>query len=291
MPSAQREGALVTELEGIDTERRRQAQLLRTLWRQSPDAGLAGWLRPGPVGAARALAAYRGNGEGLAARALAASHPTLAQLVGDDTFAALARGYWRAHPPLAGDMACYGAGLADWIAADTRLADEPYLADCARLDWAVHRIASAPDLAPSPEGLALLGGPDPEHLYLVPRPGLALLDSRWPVVTLWQAHRRDDPDRFVPVREAFARQQAEAALVWREGWRPRVEVPATGEAVFMRALLAAQPLGVALEQAQAVPAHAGDEPFAFEPWLIKALQQGWLAAVRPGPAEPALGGP
>ncbi|HSW05834.1 DNA-binding domain-containing protein [Aquabacterium sp.] len=256
-----------------DTEAQRQQLLLRVLWRDVPDTALGGWLRDAPPRAARGLSAYRSNGEALAARALAASFPTVAELIGDDSFAALARAYWRRHPPTCGDMAAYGDGLAEFIAADEQLADEACLADCARLDWAVHRTEAAADAHPPPEGLALLGSEDPAALAMVLRPGLVLLSSRWPVATIWLAHRSGGPERFAPVREAFAEQRAEHALVWREGWRPRVSALAEAEARFMRALLDARPLAAALDGAGA--------DFVFEPWLLQALQQGWLAAVLP----------
>lgn len=262
-----------------DTEAQRQQLLLRVLWREAPDSALAGWLRDAPPRVARGLSAYRSNGEALAARALAASFPTVAELIGDDNFAALARAYWRQQPPTRGDMAAYGAGLAEMIAADDRLADEPYLADSARLDWAVHRTEAAADVHQPPVGLQRLGTDDPAALTMVLRPGLVLLSSRWPVATIWQAHRSADPQRFAPVREAFAQQRGEHALVWRDGWRPRVSVLAEPDARFMQALLAASPLATALDA-------AGDE-FAFEPWLVQALQHGWLAAVLPCPDHAA----
>ena len=40
----------------------------------------------------------------------------------------------QAGPPLQGDVATWGVGLPDFIAAGQQLADEPYLADVARLE-------------------------------------------------------------------------------------------------------------------------------------------------------------
>ncbi|MBI5257969.1 MAG: putative DNA-binding domain-containing protein [Burkholderiales bacterium] len=263
-----------------DIEARRQQLLLQALWRELPEAALAGWLREGPARAARGLQAYRHNGEAVAHRALAASHPTVAELLGDEAFAAVARSHWRAHPPTCGDMGCYGAGLADTLAQTPQLAEEPYLPDCARLDWAVHRLEVAADLHEPPQGLALLGTEHPARLAMVLRPGLVLVSSRWPVATLWQAHRQHGPARFAAVREAFAEGRGEHALAWREGWRPRVSALGEAEAHFTRALLAACTVSAALD--------AAGPGFAFEPWLLQALQHGWLAAVLPC-TDPAAG--
>lgn len=259
----------------VEAEAQRQQLLLSVLWRGAPDAALGSWLRDAPVRAARGLAAYRGNGEALAARALAAAYPTVAELMGSESFEALARAHWRRLPPTCGDMATYGAGLADAIAADAQLDDEAYLADCARLDWALHRIEAAADVPQPPTGLDLLGGDDPAALRLQLRPGLVLLTSRWPVVTIWKAHRRTEADRFAPVREAFAQQRSERALVWRDGWRAAVSELDEADARFTQALLDGLPLCQSLDVA--------GEQFAFEPWLLQALQQGWLAAVLPAP--------
>jgi len=265
-----------------DTEAQRQQLLLSVLWRGSADGALAGWLRDAPARAARGLSAYRSNGEALAARALAASFPTVAELVGEDSFAALAAAHWRRWPPTCGDMATYGASLPDMIAGDEQLAGEAYLADCARLDWAVHQAESAADGPPSPadvQGLQRLGSDDPAALRMQLQPGLALVSSRWPVATIWSAHRSREPDRFAPVREAFAQQRGEHALVWRDGWRPCVSALGEADAGFTQALLNASPLATALDAAGA--------DFEFEPWLLQALQQGWLAAVLSRPEADA----
>jgi hypothetical protein len=262
-----------------ESEAQRQQLLLGVLWRGMPDDALGSWLRDAPPRAARGLSAYRGNGEALAARALAAAYPTLAELIGSEGFEALARAHWRRQPPTCGDMAWYGAGLAEALAADAQLADEPYLADCARLDWAVHVIESAADAPQAPEGLERLASEDPAKLHMLLRPGLVLLSSRWPVATIWQAHRSAGPDRFAPVREAFAQQRGEHALVWREGWQARVSMMAEADAVFTQALIDGLPLAAALD--------AAGSDFAFEPWLLQALQQSWLLAVQPAVTDAA----
>ena len=53
---------------------------------------------------ARGLKVYQANGHLLAERALQAAYPVVAQLLGGESFADLARAVWHAHPPLRG---CY----------------------------------------------------------------------------------------------------------------------------------------------------------------------------------------
>jgi len=271
----------MSELRAAQRERLRQQQLLRALWRRGADASLQGWLRESGARAQQGLAAYRGNAAAIAGRTLAAAFPTVQQLVGDESFATLAGTFWQQHPPRCGDLARYGDGLPDWIAADAQLAPEPYLADVARVDWAVHAIEHAADVAAPPPGLALLGELDPSQLRLRLRPGLARVVSRWPVVTIWQAHRSSEANRFEPVREAFARRVAETALVARPQWRADVSAIDEPCARFVAALQVGTPLDRALDAAGA--------SFEFASWLHEAVRQRWLQAVELA-ATPSAGG-
>lgn len=254
-----------------EREALRQQLLLRALWRE-PGAPLAlrGWLASTPQ-ADEGLAAYRGNAAAVAARALAATYPTVAALLGDDAFAALAQHLWREHPPARGDLAEWGDALPAFIAGQESLAGEPYLADAARLDGAVHRASRAADAPSTPAGLDRLAQVDTAALRLQLAPGSALVHSRWPVASIWQAHQRSDDARFDGVRAAFAAGRGEAALVVREGLPVRVHALDEADAAFTRALLDGATLAAALDRAG--PA------FAFDCWLARALSQRWLAAV------------
>jgi hypothetical protein len=94
-----------------------------------------GWLRDTPGARRRGLQAYQANAGALAERALAAAFPTVAQLLGDESFAAWRAPSGRPTRPRQGDMATWGAA-ARLHRGGPQLAGEPYLADVARLDWA-----------------------------------------------------------------------------------------------------------------------------------------------------------
>jgi len=236
-------------------------------------AELAPWLRAdsGRASAARGLLAYRANAGASAERALSAAFPVLRQLVGAESFGALARSLWLHQPPTQGDLAQFGEALPAFIEGSAELADEPYLADCARLEWALHRCELAADAADAPSGLELLASHDPDGLRLELRPGSALCSSRFPVATLWAAHHSDEPDRFAPARRALAAGQREHAFVWRQGWRAQVLRLDAAEAAFTAAVLNGSSLAQALT--------AAGEGFDFAAWLTQALQRGWLTAV------------
>ena len=270
----------MSDLQDAQRELLRQQQLLRALWQPGAEASLAPWLRERGERAQQGLSAYRGNAAAIAERTLAAAHPTVQQLLGDESFGQLARLHWHRAPPRCGDLARYGETLADWIADDPQLASEPYLADVARVDWAVHAIERAADVADARPGLALLGERDPSQLRLVLRPQLAIVVSHHPVVTIWHAHRRSEADRFASVRRAFADGVAETALVARPQWRATVSAIDDDSARFFDALQRGGSLAQALD--------AAGTAFEFERWLHEAVRQRWLQGVE-GVACPAAG--
>lgn len=260
------------------TEAARQQALWRALSRAADGTDPGLW-QPPRAGWQRGLQVYQANAGAAAERALAAAFPTVAALIGADSMAGLARAFWHARPPARGDLGELGEALPAFIADSPSLASEPYLADVARLDWLLHRAEGAADAPDGLPGLQRLGDTDPAALRLQLAPGAALLASRWPVVTLWQAHQPAagaSADRFAAARAALAAGQGEMALVWRQGWRARVAGVSAAEAAFIAAVLGGQPLSLALEAAP-------DLDFAI--WLGEAVQQGRLVAIAASMAD------
>jgi uncharacterized protein (UPF0276 family) len=252
---------------------------------------LSGWTRlPGPRRALSdaddGFSAYRRNAGAIALRALEGVYPVLARLVGPQAFAALAQRLWRDDPPEAGDLGLWGDRLPDLVESLPELAEEAYLPDVARLEWLLHVARSAADGARAPEGLSLLASQDPASLRLTFQPGFALLRSAHPVVSIWQAHGTESPgggaepdeaSHSLASEEPLERARAmlalglgEVAIVRREGWRVCIDSLPIADEPFTSALLQGQRLGLALAQTP---------PPEFEPWLLRALRQGWLRAV------------
>jgi hypothetical protein len=265
-------------------EASRQQALLGLLWRQPPQGEGAAWWRDPPARVEQGLSIYRANGRALARRALAAAFPTVEGLIGGEAFAGLSHAFWQRQPPSCGDIARHGAGLPAFIAADAQLADEPYLADSARLDWAIHVAETAADGSGAAPGLQRLAEGDPDALWLQLRPGLALLRSPWPVAAIWRAQRSQAAADFDIARDALAQRRGDDVLVWRDGWRAAVSTLEAPAARFTAAVLDGQPLAQALRE-------AGDA-FDFERWLLQALRERWLAGVSdvavPGTAAAAV---
>jgi hypothetical protein len=205
----------------------------------------------------------------LAERALAAAYPVVAQLLGGESFADLARALWHAHPPRYGDIAQWGDTLPAFLRASTQLQDEPYLPDVARVEWALHCCISAPDASADLSTVALLTSQDPQNLHFTLAPGSAVVSSPWPVVSIVCAHLESKPALEL-VGQLLRAAVPQDAVVWRQGLRPCVREAQNGEAHFLQALLRGASLGAALDAASALD---------FGQWLPNAAHSGLLLRV------------
>uniref|UniRef100_UPI0018067F3F HvfC/BufC family peptide modification chaperone n=1 Tax=Ramlibacter sp. TaxID=1917967 RepID=UPI0018067F3F len=211
------------------------------------------------------LRAYRSSGRELACRALAGAYPVTAQLLGQENFGALAVSLWLRHPPGRGDIAQWGAQLASHVEMLPDLAaEEPYLADVARLEWALHGAATAADAERDVASFALLMEQEPAQLRLRLCPGAAGIGSQWPVASIVLAHLHGEPS-LEQAGERLRARVAESALVWRDGVRPRVRPLDSAEAPFIASLLHGDSLDAALQAAPQLD---------FNAWLAGAVQSG-----------------
>ena len=102
------------------------------------------------------------------ASALATTFPTVQAVVGADFFRGLAHAFVGQSLPSQPVLAEYGAGFPAFIAGHDAIRDLPYLADVARLDWALNLAFHAPaggrlsaaDLAAGGVRLLVLRRPD-----------------------------------------------------------------------------------------------------------------------------------
>lgn len=225
----------------------------------------------------RGLRAYQSHGPALAERALGAAYPVIAQLMGDENFAALARQFWRAQPPNCGDMAQWGDGLANFLAAAPQLADEPFVADVALIEWALHRASFAADSSADLSSFGLLSAEPPAVPSLWLSQGAWLLDSRFPVVSLIHAHQFPAEDQKSALAHAAALMACgtgEKALVWRDGFKPRLRHLGGAEHALIRALQSGQSLEAALTQAGDAQNKSSEVAFDFAVWLAHSVKSG-----------------
>jgi Putative DNA-binding domain len=218
----------------------------------------------------RGLQVYQANRAVLAERTLASTYPVIAQLVGVESFEPLARHFWQQHPPLRGDMGQWGEQLPEFLAHAPQLADEPVLADVARIEWALHRAASAPDAVLDAASFAMLAADDAQPVSLALSPGTYTLASAYPVVSIVNAHLQNLPT-LDEAADLLRLGLGEHALVWRQGFKPKLRSISPGEYGLINGLKNSATLEAALDQA------SSNEPaFDFNTWLSQAVQTGLI---------------
>jgi hypothetical protein len=232
------------------------------------------------------LAAYRGNGRAHACNALHVQFPTVLAMLGAAAFDALCFSYWRACPPRRGDLAWVGEELPAFIETLETLAEWPWLADSARLDWAVWQISSAPPAKFSESDLRRLIDGDPATLVIKLSPSVRRLPSAWPIHTLYETHHAADPD-WEAVTRAISQRHAQTAWVWRPhddlAAVPAMELLDAASDRWIAALDAGHTLDLALDSA--------GEAFDFAAWLELAIRQGWLDGVDMQPSSSVMSNP
>ena len=224
----------------------------------------------------RGLQVYRANRAVLAERTLASTYPVIAQLTGMESFGPLARHFWKTHPPERGDMGQWSAQLGDFLSTAPQLADEPFLGDVARVEWALHYAASAADAALDAASFALLAdADDAPPVTLLLSPGTVIFSSAYPVVSIVQAHLAGQTT-LEKAADLLDRGAGEQALVWRRGFKPKVRAMSAVEHQFIGAL----DKGLSLETAL-FAATQTDPLFDFSAWLAVAVQSGLVMAAVP----------
>lgn len=257
---------------------------------QSPIPALAAALldpsAPGPVALrvcngsdprAR-LGVYRNNVVHSLTGVLSDTFTVVRQLVGDDFFSAMAAVFVRARPPRSPLMHRYGEGFAEWLCNFEPAQELPYLPDLARLEFARWQALHAADVAPlRAQALANALGDTQQaaHARVVLHPCAWVIQSAYPIVTLWGAHQGDEAARDTAL-QSLDLDCAESALVFRAGDDALVLPLSTADASLAGALHRGQTLGqAAASHAQADMAAVLGTLLAHE--LIIDVQLAWDA--------------
>jgi hypothetical protein len=228
---------------------------------------------PGTVGAATRIAIYRNNILGNYRKALAATFPVVRQLVGAAFFNAVVDAFVRAHPSTRGDVNRYGGELPRFLSSYGPARNLVYLPDVARLEWSIDQAAIAAD-APAFDVAALAALPEEAHasLRFVLHPSAQLLESRYPVLHIWQVNQADDASAAsVDLGEG-----GDALLIARGERGVGVERLSPGESALLRAFAANLTLSAAAHRAgEAEPAF--DLPAALRRHVAKHVLVAFLA--------------
>jgi hypothetical protein len=227
---------------------------------QIVDAGLA---------PAQRLGIYRNTIVATLANALRLSFPAVHRLVGADFFEGAARIFAHEQAPRCADLNAYGAGFPDFLQRFEPAASLAYLADVARLEWAVNRSLHAPDADPlAVERLATVAPADHDQVCFVPHPSVSTLRSDFPVDTIWRAVLQEDEVAM----SAIDLGSGPAYLIVQRT-ADHVDVVRLDECAwrFTAALFEGRPIGAALGSAAGVDAPA---------LLAQHLSAGRLVAFR-----------
>jgi hypothetical protein len=216
--------------------------------------------------------------------ALRATFPVVCRLVDERFFGYAADEYIRQEPPAGPCLFEYGETFPEFLEAFPACAPLPYLADVARLEWALNRALHATDRVPLvPAALQAVTPADAGNLVFALDASVSLLSSPWPIDAIWRANQPASPaDGEVDLRAGGAtleiRRFHDDAI-----FRP---LGAAGHA-FRRALAEGSSLAVATERAMAVDAEF-DLPGAMAGLFEDGLLIDFTCPSSTG--EPAIGG-
>ncbi|TXL71127.1 DUF2063 domain-containing protein [Vineibacter terrae] len=197
------------------------------------------------IPSAARLRVHRHHVLGSLTAALGATFSTVRGVVGDDFFAGMARAFIIQAPPRGPVLSEHGAGFPGFVDSWPPAGGLPYLADVARLDWALTLAYNAPAARGlTADRLASLPPEALAALRLALRAGVALVSSAYPLDRIWALNHGGqvegvDLDAGGVDLLVFPRAE-DAAFV-------RLEA---GVAALAAALDRGQPLGAAVEHAR-----------------------------------------
>lgn len=163
--------------------------------RQDPSADLLAEIRTDRLLPEARVGIYRANALGALTRTIEKAYPVCRQILGERYFAQLSREFALRTKAVNADLDEYGGQFPVYVGSliETRdeLEDFAYLADLARLEWAIKQAwlsADSPMFDVAGFQASLTQAP-PERHCLHTAPSLALVDSDWPIDRVWALHQ------------------------------------------------------------------------------------------------------
>jgi hypothetical protein len=197
--------------------------------------------------AAERLAIYRNTCVTTLVNALQLNFPAVRQLVGDEFFEGTARQFMAIHPPASAYLNDYGEHFAAFLADFAPAAAITYLADVARLEWAVSRVLHAPDeVSLDLNRLTTLDPQNLSRLRFRPRAAVNALCLTAPADTIWRAVLAQDDKAMAAI--AFGSEPV-YLLIERIDEALSVQRLPPAEGRFIAALVTGQTLAAAIDAA------------------------------------------
>jgi hypothetical protein len=223
------------------------------------------------IPAAARLRVYRHHVFHSLAGTLSATFPTVQALVGEEFFRGLARAFVAAALPSQPVLVEYGASFSAFIDGYTPAVGLSYLADIARLDWALNVAFHSPtEPRLAARDLATIPAEQLPAKSVALAPGAAVIRSRYPIDRIWAASQNGTPDETVELTSGEA-----CLLVLRHTDAAGFVALSAGEAGFLEALAAGRPLEDA-----AVAALSAEPAFDLSTSFSRLLSSQAFAAVQ-----------
>ncbi|SRR6266545_2305244 len=164
-------------------------------------------------------------------RALAARYPVVRRLLGDDSFLDVARRFVATQPPRLPLLVHFGETFPHYLRSLGDGASFDYVADIAELEAARARAYHSADAAPlDARAFAFLSAARFDEFGVELHPSVSLVESRFPIVTIWKANQSEDGGSMID------RWRPEAALIARPFLDVDVLLLPAGGHAFMGAL-------------------------------------------------------
>lgn len=207
------------------------------------------------------LQIYRNNMFNSMHEALCIHFPVLQKLLGVEYFKQVSYRYIKTHPPSCGNIQLFGANLSSFLYTHESHADYPYLADVAELEWALQKISQAKD-SPLLDIQRLQQVPTEKYadLMFYLNPAVALLQSKFPILEIWQANQDQATDTIIELNKGGV-----FLMVQRVGLHVEFFELTAAAYVFLSAMAQGATLEKAIAQTQAIAALD-----------IQALLQQWI---------------
>jgi len=167
------------------------------------------------------LGIYQGGILAGLARAVGEIYPVCKQLVGDDFFRGMAYRYVQQTPSKSPNLMDYGSSFSAFVDEFKSAATLPYLSNVCHLEWAWHTAYySATDSGLNIAALQNLSEAEQQAMILTLPEGSALIQSDYPIHTIWQVNQIDYPnDPVVNLKAGGVK-----LLVNRQGTEIKIDV-------------------------------------------------------------------
>jgi hypothetical protein len=219
----------------------------------------------------KGITIYRRNLLANAKRSLAITFPTIFKLLDSDISEKLVIDFLKHSPPFQGDWAQWGNEFSNYLHASDIGQDYPYLADCAALDWSIHRALHGKDQTLTQLSLQLLSTTEPDNIAIELNKNVALIKTKYPITDIYHAHHHTDQlareSTMIRAKTVLSEEPKEhIAMVFRPEFQPEVITLTKSESMFMLCVTAGNSLAESLDVIK------NHRDFSFEQWLLTAIK-------------------